>query len=179
MKGFLIGLGVLIAIGVGIAIWAVGLSNSEIKLRNKISGQQEMTEAYYTKLWEVIQSKAGVASEYADKFKEIQVGIMEGRYATGGTLMKWIQEANPGFDASLYKDLMASIEGQREGFFTEQVKLRDMAVQHSNMLKTWPSKMIVGEREAINVIILKNVATTKAYETGTDSSPVIFSKEKK
>lgn len=177
MKGILIGLGVLVAIAIAFVIWWVGISNSEIKLRAKISGQQEMTEAFYTKLWEVIQSKAGVTSEYAEKFKEIQVAVMEGRYATGGQLMKWVQEANPNFDSSLYKDLMASIEGQREGFFVEQQKLRDMSVQHEIMLKTFPSNIVIGTRPAIDVIILKNVATTKAYETGTDSSPDMFGKK--
>lgn len=179
MKGFLIGIGVLAALIIGVIVWWVGVSNSEIKLRAKISGQQEMTEAYYTKLWEVIKSKAQVTEEYADKFKEIQVGIMAGRYSTGGQLMKWIQEANPNFDPSLYKDLMASIEGQREGFFTEQKKLRDMSVQHEVMLKTFPSSIVVGKREAINVVILKNEATTAAYSTGKDSSPDMFSKDKK
>jgi len=177
MKGLLISLGVALLFVGGIVLWAIGVSNSEIKLRAKISGQQEMTEAFYTKLWEVIKTKAGVAEEYADKFKEIQVGIMEGRYSSGGEMMKWIQEANPEFDASLYKDVMNSIEGQREGFFVEQKKLRDMSVQHEVMLKTFPKKLVIDKREPINVIILKNVATQKAYETGTDSSPDLFVKK--
>jgi len=178
MKGLLISLGVGLVLVGAIVLWAIGVSNSEIKLRAKISGQQEMTEAFYTKLWEVIKTKAGVAEEYAEKFKEIQVGIMEGRYSTGGEMMKWIQEANPEFDASLYKDVMNSIEGQREGFFVEQKKLRDMSVLHEVMLKTFPKKLVIGKREAINVIILKNVATKAAYETGTDSSPELFTKGK-
>ena len=178
MKGLLISLGVGLVLVGAIVLWAIGVSNSEIKLRAKISGQQEMTEAFYTKLWEVIKTKAGVAEEYAEKFKEIQVGIMEGRYSTGGEMMKWIQEANPEFDASLYKDVMNSIEGQREGFFVEQKKLRDMSVLHEVMLKTFPKKLVIGKREAINVIILKNVATKAADETGTDSSPELFTKGK-
>lgn len=178
MKGFLIGAGVFIAIVASLVIWWIGVSNSEIQLRAKIGGQQEMTQAFYTKLWEVIQTKAGVASEYADKFKEIQTAIMEGRYSTGGQMMKWIQEANPLFDPSLYKDVMNSIEGQREGFFVEQKKLRDMSVQHEIMLKTFPKSLVLGNREAIKVVILQNVASKAAYETGTDASPDLFGKKK-
>ena len=178
MKGILIVGGVFLALTLGIVFWAIGVSNSEIKLRAKISSQQEMTQAFYTKLWEILQTKAGVAAEYADKFKEIQIGIMEGRYSAGGEMMKWIQEANPEFDASLYKDVMNSIEGQREGFFVEQKKLRDMSVQHEIMLKTFPQKLILGKREAITVVILQNVASKAAYETGTDSSPDLFGKKK-
>ena len=179
MKGFLIGLGVIVALAVGVIAWWISTSNGEIRLRTKIGAQQEMTQAYYTKLWEVLKTKAGVAEEYADKFKEIQTSIMEGRYSTGGEMMKWIQEANPEFDASLYKDVMNSIEGQREGFFIEQKKLRDMSALHENMLKTFPSKMVVGKREPITVIILQNAASKAAYETGTDASPDLFNKDKK
>ena len=179
MKGILITIGVVVALAIGVIAWWVSTSNGEIRLRTKIGAQQEMTQAYYTKLWEILQTKAGVASEYADKFKEIQVGIMEGRYSTGGQMMKWIQEANPEFDASLYKDVMNSIEGQREGFFVEQKKLRDMSAQHENMLKTFPSKLVVGKRDPIVVMILQNAASKAAYETGTDASPDLFKKDKK
>ena len=174
MKGFLIGLIAIIAIVGGVILWAIGVSNSEIKLREKISGQQESCEIFYTKLWEVIKTKAGVADEYAEKFKEIQVEVMEGRYSTGGEMMKWIQEAGVNLTPELYKDVMNSIEGERNGFFVEQKKLIDMNVQHGIMLKTFPKKLVLANRESIEIMVLKNVATKNAYETGTDQSPELF-----
>jgi hypothetical protein len=179
MKGLLITAGVIIVLVASTIVWAIGTSNTEIRLRNRMSGQQEMCQAYYTKLWEILKTKAGVAEEYADQFKDIQTAIMEGRYSGDkGEMMLWIQEANPQFDASLYKDVMNAIEGERNGFFVEQQKLRDMKVQHDNMLKIFPSKLVLANREPIDVVILKNVATQVAYETGTDQSPELFSKSK-
>jgi len=174
MKGLLITLGVFIILGIVIAIWAISVSNNEKMLRNKIEAQQEVTEAFYTKLWEIIKTKANVADEYAEKFKEIQIEIMEGRYSTGGNMMKWIQEANPDFNEALYQDLMNSIEGERNGFFIEQKKLRDMQKLHEDMLVVFPKNIVLRNREAIDVIILKNVATQNAYETEIDSSPELF-----
>lgn len=174
MKGFLITLLIALVLGGGIFAMYVNITNSEVRLRNKIEKQQESCEIFYTKLWEILKTKAGVADEYAEKFKEIQVGIMEGRYLTGGNMMKWIQEANPEFDSSLYKDIMNSIEGERNGFFIEQVKLLDMVKQHKDMLKTIPSKWFLKNVEEIQVVVLKNQATKDAYETGTDSSPDLF-----
>lgn len=173
-KGLLITLVVVVVVGGVLTMWGVGVSNSEKKLVNKIEAQQEATEVFYTKLWEILKSKAGVTEEYAEQFKEIQFGIMEGRYSTGGEMMKWIQEANPEFDASLYKDLMNSIEGERNGFFIEQKKLVDMQKQHKDMLEIFPKNMILKNRDAIEIIVLKNVATKEAFETGTDSSPELF-----
>lgn len=174
VKGILITVGIVLVLVVSVSSWWIGTSNAEITLRAKVEAQQEMTEAFYTKLWEIIKTQAKVADEYAEQFKEIQVGIMEGRYSTGGEMMKWIQESNPEFDASMYKKLMNSIEGERNGFFIEQKKLRDMNAQHDIMLRTFPSIVVVGDREPIEVIILTNIATKKAYETGTDSSPDLF-----
>jgi len=173
-KTLLITSGVIILFAIFIVGYFIKISNSEKSLRNKIAAQQEMCEAYYTKLWEILKTKAGVADEYAKKFKDIQIGIMEGRYSTGGEMMKWIQEANPNFDASLYKDVMNSIEGERNGFFVEQKKLRDIKVTHDNMIDLFPSNLIVGKRGKIDVIILKNIATKAAYESGTDTSPDLF-----
>ena len=165
----------VVAIFAGISIfWGIGVSNDEVRLRNKVEAQQEVSELFYTKLWEILKSQAGVTNEYAKQFKEIQFGIMEGRYSTGGEMMKWIQEANPDFDSSLYKKLMNSIEGERNGFFIEQKKLLDMQKMHRDMLLTFPKKMIVGSREPMQVNIIKNHATTKAFESGVDSSPDLF-----
>jgi len=173
-KGIGIVLITLLIVGGALVAWGVGVSNTEKKLRNKIEAQQESTEIFYTKLWEILKSKAGVTNEYAEQFKEIQFGIMEGRYSTGGEMMKWIQEANPEFDASLYKDLMNSIEGERNGFFVEQKKLLDMNKQHKDMLVTFPKKVILKNREVIEIVILKNAITKEAFETGTDQSPDLF-----
>lgn len=174
MKTLLITVGSIVVLAIITVLWAVGVSNTEKRLANKIPAQEEVCQAFYTKMWEVLKSEAGVADEYAERFKEIQFGIMEGRYSTGGDMMKWIQEANPEFDASLYAKIMNSIEGLREGFFIEQVKLRDMKLTHDNLLDVWPSKLIVGNRDRIDVMILKNDAAKEAYETGTDKSPGLF-----
>jgi hypothetical protein len=115
-------------LGLITALTYVSSSNSEISLKNHIEAQQKVCEAFYDKLWKIISQKAQVADQYKNAFKEIYPALIEGRYGNekGGTLMKWIQESNPTFDVSLYKDLMSSIEAERTGFFMEQKKLIDL-----------------------------------------------------
>ena len=60
-KNLLIGGGIVIILVLGIIMYAVSTSNGEVRLRARIGGQQEMTEAYYTALWEILTTKAGVA----------------------------------------------------------------------------------------------------------------------
>ena len=176
MKGILITVGLIVLLGGGFWIWTMNVKSSEIKLRTQIEGQQEMTQAFYTKLWEVLKFKAGVTDQYKEVFQKQQEDIMTGR-KTDGEMMKWIQEANPSFDVSLYKDLMNSVQGERDGFFIEQKKLRDMKVSHDYMLANPWTKWILKGKEPIQVVILQNQASIKAYETGVEETINLFDKK--
>ena len=114
-------------------------TNGEVRLRNQLAAQQEANKAVFDNTWKILQQQAGVTNEYKESFKEIYPKLMEGRYAEGGQMMKWVQEANPQFDTSLYKTLMNSIEAQRTNFTREQRKLIDLKREHDNLLQTIPS----------------------------------------
>ena len=195
-KGFLIGGGVFVILGLMIVFWAVGLSNSEIKLKNRGNAQQESCAAYFDKVWKILQQQAQVTDQYKDGFKEIYTGLMEGRYANDGqgqgkeTFMKWIQESNPTFSPALYEKLMASIEGQREGFFIEQQKLIDIDREHKNMCQTFPNSMVVGKRHEIGyqedengkvikkgITIIKSLKTDDVYKSGQENDVELFKKK--
>jgi hypothetical protein len=176
--GTLITLGLVLVLGISFAFWAIGLSNSEIRLRNRGSAQQESCAAYFDKVWKILQQQAQVADQYKDAFKEIYPLLMEGRYSDDGqgqqTFMKWVTEHNPEFKTELYEKLMASIEGQREGFFIEQQKLIDIDRQHKNMRMTFPNKIIVGRRADLAIVIIKSLKTDDAYKTGQENDVDLF-----
>lgn len=190
MKGFLITIGILLVMVGGPIMWGIGVNNSEIETKFRGEAQQENCEAFFSNMWEIMKTKAGVADEYRDAFTEIYPKLIEGRYSQGdGSLMKWIVESNPNFDPSLYKDLMVTIEAQRNAFFLEQQKLIDIDRVHKTMRATFPKNLIIGKRPNIGykvdengnvtegIIILKNLATVEAYATGLDDSPDLFGKK--
>ena len=92
-------------------------NNQEIDLRQQCEAQRGKVEGVHDAMWKIISQKAQVSQEYRAGFDSIYTHIIEGRYSQGdGSLMKWIQEANPQFDTSLYKDVMDAIEQQRTIF---------------------------------------------------------------
>ena len=125
-------------------------------------------------MWKVLQQKAGIVDKYSKDFEKIYVKIMEGRYSSGGGLMKWVQERNPEFDASLYKDLMASVEAQREGFHREQSTLIDIDRQHKNLRQKLPSKFFVGSAEAFELKIITSAKSKQVFETGEENDVDLF-----
>jgi len=174
-KGILISVGVVLVLGLVTLIYGVSTSNYEIDLRNQASAQSDMREAYFDKMWKTIKQQAEVSNEYKDAFAEIYPELIEGRYSQGdGSLMKWIQEANPDFDTSLYKKLMNTIEAQREGFFNEQKKLRSIMKQHEDLMEKFPSSWFVGSRGDLKYDMITSKHTKDVIKSGEENDIDLF-----
>lgn len=178
----LIGLisGLAIVAVVMVYVWmSISYSNQEIVLRNSAAAQEEKCKAYYDKLWKIIQQKAEVADEYKTAFASIYESLIQGRYSKeqGGSLMRFIQEANPNFDPSLYKDLAQSIEGQREGFFVEQNRLIDIDRQHKNLRYLFPGSFFLSGTQDLKITIITSSTTKEVYSTGEENDVNVMRKK--
>lgn len=155
----------------------VGYYNSEARVRNQFNAQQKNLEVVYDETWKVISQTAQVSDQYATQFKEIYVGIMDARYSKGdGTLMKWIHEANPNFDPSLYEKLANAIEAKRATFAREQKKALDIKRTHDDLRTTFPSNLICGSKPELELRLVTSTRTSKAFETGVDDEVNLFNK---
>lgn len=183
-KGTIIGISVgILAAVVALIIFSMSISysNQEIDLRTTTIAQQDKCKAYFDKMWKILKEKAGVADQYKEAFKEIYPALIAGRYSQGdGTLMKWITESNPTFDASMYKDVMQSIEIERTGYFNEQSRLIDMQREHAVLLKKAPSRWFLNDTlKPVAIIIVTSKNTKDAYVTGEENDIDLFKKETK
>lgn len=162
-------------IGVIGVIMYFNYQNQEVELSEAIEAKLDDRDANFTKMWEVIQQKAGVSSEYAKQFKEIYPELIAGRYNNGGgQMMQWIVEHNPQFDSSLYKDVMMSIESQRESFYVNQQQLIDLNRQHEVLLKRVPSKWFLRGIPSKEFEVIKNEQAVQARETGREPKMELF-----
>ena len=180
-KAAVVGGGFLILVVILLAVWGVQTSNSEIRLRNTIGGENKVVEAYFDKMWKIIKQQAGVTEEYKDSFHLIYKDLMAGRYSGEGKgeMMLWIKEQNPQFETTLFEKLMVTIEAQREGFFVQQKKVVDMVITHKNMIETFPSSMILGERPLIVYEVISSTTSKQVMETRTEDDIDLFNKKKK
>jgi hypothetical protein len=174
----------IIGIVVAIVIAVFGLTtltmyftynNKDAKLRAQVEAQRGKIESVHDKMWKVLQQKAQVSNEYKVAFSEIYPALIEGRYSQGdGSLMKWIQEANPNFDTSLYKDLMQSIEIQRTEFQKVQERMLDIIREHNVLLTTVPSKWFISNTEPIEYTVISSTRSKTVMETGLDDDVSLF-----
>lgn len=167
-------LGTVLTLVVLTGLMYVSYSNTEVKLRNTIEAQQQACEAYYDKLWKVLQQKAGVTDQYKGAFKEIYSDLISGRYQDKDLLFKFVVESNPQFDASLYKDLMASIEAERNGFLMEQRRLIDLDREHRTLRQTIPGSWFVGGRPDMKITVVTSERTEAVFTSGQENDIELF-----
>ena len=173
-------IGICIAVILTIGIFSVvgmyfSYNNTDAKLRAQAEAQLGKVEGVHDKMWKVLQQKAQVSNEYKNAFSEIYPDLIEGRYSQGdGSLMKWITEANPTFDTSLYKDLMLSIELLRTEFQKSQERMLDIIREHNVLLTTVPSKWFISNTERIEYTIISSTRSKTVMTTGLDDDISLF-----
>lgn len=177
-------MGRIIGIAVTIMVLSFGIigvsmyfayNNQDARIRAQAEAQRGKIEGVHDKMWKTLQQKAQVTNEYKDAFSEIYPALIEGRYSQGdGSMMKWIQEANPNFDTSLYKDLMQSIELNREEFRKTQERMLDILREHEVLLTTVPAKWFIQNKERVEYTVISSTRSKVVMETGLDDDVSLF-----
>lgn len=174
----LIGLIIIVVIGLvsGITMY-LNYNNKEVAMREQAEAQRKKVEGVHDAMWKIIAQKAQVSTEYKESFDSIYTHIIAGRYSQGdGSLMKWITEANPQFDASLYKDVMDAVEIQRNRFASAQERMVDIIREHSTLCKTYPAKWFISNTSEIEYTVISSSKTKEVMESGEDNDVDLFKK---
>lgn len=171
-------LGVFVLFGVTSCGYAVSVLNTDADLRAGAAAQQDTNKASFDTMWKILQGQAGVVDKYKKDFQEIWPDLISGRYNKGGgQLMQWVQERNPDFDSSLYKNLMASIEAERKSFLNEQKYLRKIKQEHDQLRTRFPSGLVLrwfGNSEELKVTIVTSTKTEDSFESGKEDDVDLF-----
>lgn len=180
MKRTTLVIGLIVIFVIGIA-WLSGsyfsYNNKEVALRTEADAQKGKIEGVHDKMWKIIQQKAQVSNEYAQSFDSIYTHIISGRYDKGdGSLMKWITEANPQFDTSLYKDLSQSIEVFRTEFQHSQERMLDIIREHKTLCSTYPGKWFISNTTPIEYTVVSSTRSKDVMNTGLDDDVDLFKK---
>lgn len=156
---------VIVVLGASILFYGVGIQNKYIDMENTYTKQEAKLETFHDKMWKTIKSQAKITDKAKDAFKDIYVGIMEGRYSSGGnrdgSLMKWIKEDNPAFDQTMYTKLMVTIEAQRTGFHNEQDIMQGIVKEMNDLRLKFPSKYWLSDKPEV---VFEPISSTKSKD---------------
>lgn len=149
-------------------------NNKEIYLRKEADAQRKKIESTHDKMWKVIKQKAEVSEQYREAFERIYPELIAGRYSEGSSAMKWIQEANPDFDTSLYNDLMQAIEIQRTHLHNAQTRMLDVIRERASLIESYPSRWFITNKSEIEYEVISSTKTHNVVETRVDDDVDVF-----
>jgi len=155
----------------------ISYGNLEVEARAGVEASKLSNQVVYDRVWKTLSQQGGVAEKYQKSFREIYVDIMKAENPEGqAKLAKFVKQANPNFDSSLFKTLMTSIEANRRDFEREQKGLIDRGREHDLLLQKFPSSIylsILG-RKHINIQMVTSSRTEDAFKSGKDDNTDLF-----
>lgn len=149
-------------------------NNREVALRKEAEAQRGNIAAIRDQMFKIIQELGNVAADYRESFGKIFPEIISGRYKDGGSLMKFIREANPHFETSLYRQLANSIEVQRSLFTSAQKRMLDIINQRAALLEYRPAKWFIKDKSPVEYEVIQGSDSRKVMETATDDYTFSF-----
>jgi hypothetical protein len=180
-KGLIVVGSIILILLLLVALPLMSYSNAEVDLRTSVQASQKDNQVVYDRVWKTIQQQAGVTSEYSEQFRAIYRDIMNGRNPEGqGKLVKFVKEANPNFDSSLFTKLMTSIEGQRKDYERKAEELIDRSREHNKLLQTMPGSFYLSflGRKPIDIQLVTSTRTDDAFKSGKDDDTNLFGGKK-
>lgn len=176
-KGLMVGLIIAAVVGIGVILAYYSYDSTYITLNNNFEAQDKENRLIYDEVWKVVQQQAGVSEQYAEQFKSIYVQMMDARYENGGEAFKWIKEQNPQFDASMYKQLMSTIEAERIKFTNTQRKSVAIQQEMKNLVQKAPARWFIGSRPIPELQLVTSTKTDRAFTTGKEDDVDLFPKK--
>lgn len=178
---------VVLAVLIGVpAVFGIGFyvstSNTCVQKEATLVATKDQSKSVYDNFWKKVKEVAQVPEEYNKNMKETYTAIMNARYQNSTNLMmNWIKEANPAFDASIYKQVQQVIESGRNDFQDSQKQMIDQVRDYKTYIGQMPASFFVRMAGYPKIKwedfeVLTSDRTDSAFKTHKDAAVDVFSK---
>lgn len=141
----LIGVGaLLLLVGVSCVGTVISTNNSLVSMEQSIKAQYDQNRNNYDNMWKKFREVAQVPAMYTEDLKKVYDSAITNRYGAEGSkaMFQFIQEHNPTFDSSMYKQIQQVIESGRNSFEANQKMLLDKKRVYETRLGQFPTNFV-------------------------------------
>ena len=169
--------GVLIVLFIVLFSMYLNISNTEVRLYNKIEQMSENRENIFDSMWKQIKQVAQVAEKEKTSMIEMIREYMNVRTGIRGekSLVSMLRENYPNLPQLQYIQITNIITGKRDEFQRYQTELKDVCREYKNHTQTIPNRWFVKGRDVF--VICKVISSDVSYEvmkTGRENNIKIF-----
>src|SRR6185312_4205721 len=97
-----------------------------VSMEERVTAQHVSNQSNYDNMWKKFVEMTQVTELQAEQFKDVYVGLIEGRYQDQELLFKFVTESNPQLGTEVYTQLQREISAGRQQFDNNQKKIADI-----------------------------------------------------
>jgi hypothetical protein len=122
-------------------------------------------------MWNIIRDKYSIKEDYFEEFREIAI-IHKDAFRQDGAVAQWIHTNFQQLDASVYREVMQSIESERLGLENSQNNLLNVCKFHNDLVTKRISCWFIADKTLLTWTLISNEETQEIMKTRRDGRTI-------
>jgi hypothetical protein len=155
----------------------VHYNNLHIGYHNLYAADSSKIENRIYTMWNIIRDKYSIKEDYFEEFREI-AKVHTDAFSQNGAVARWIHTNFQQLDASIYLDMMASVESERLGLENSQNDILNVCKFHNDLVTKRISCWFISDKTLLTWELISSEETRQIMKSRRDERTVESLKNK-
>ncbi|MDR1405791.1 MAG: hypothetical protein LBI89_01125 [Prevotellaceae bacterium] len=149
----------------------VHYNNQHVDYHNLYAADSAKIENRIQTMWNVIKDKYSIKEDYFEEFREV-AKIHAGAFSENGAVARWIMTNFQQLDASVYREVMASIASERHAMEASQNNILNICKFHNDLVVKRISCWFIADKTPLTWAVISSDETKEIMRSRRDERSV-------
>jgi hypothetical protein len=149
----------------------VHYNNLHVDYHNRYAADSAKIENRIYTMWNIISDKYSIKEDYFEEFREIAI-IHRDAFSRNGAVAMWIHTNFQQLDASVYREVMASIESERLAMENAQNNILNVCKFHNDLVTKRISCWFITDKTPLTWDVISSPETEEIMKTHRDERTI-------